>query len=139
MLEEVDHSLRQLALGAQRGSEFFQLSAIRQLVVIKQVYDLLIADFDQLIDVITTVEKNPFSTHHLPETSFSGDDSFKTFGYNRHGVGWAWVWMLIKQIACSNYGSTKESFAEKEIFPLSVSSSRDFRHHFCLESGAWPG
>ena len=86
-LEEINHALWQFTLSTQCGGQFVEFDAVRQLVVVKKINHFLVTDFDEFIDVVTAVKEHAFRSLDFPETGFSSDDSFETFGYNRHGSG----------------------------------------------------
>ena len=53
----------------------------------EQMHHLLVAHLaGEFVDVISAIKQHSFSSPDFSKTCFSSDDSFKTFGDDRHGV-----------------------------------------------------
>jgi hypothetical protein len=70
-----------------------KLGLVGKFPVPEEVDDLLVADLaGEFVDIVTGVDEDAFLTAHIAERGGVGDDTFETFGDDRHGserlLGW---------------------------------------------------
>ena len=86
--DEVDDTLRKLALGAELMLKSFQLFPVRQSAVPEEIDNFLVADLSgQFVDVVTGVDQRSFLPEHITECGGVGDDTFESFSDDGHGIG----------------------------------------------------
>ena len=89
-LDEADHALRKFPLASKLRFQFVQFGAIRQYPVPEKINDLFVGRFaGKLVDIVTSVDKNPFVPQHIAQAGRVGDDSFKSFRNYWHRQNWS--------------------------------------------------